>query len=91
MTLFHGLHGLSIKYYNGCESFLQQLLVRTVSSRLSRIYGSLGDEEQKGHHERLAAAMEEDLELRCGSCNETFGLEPDSLEALPCSHILHAR
>ncbi|XP_020292621.1 43 kDa receptor-associated protein of the synapse homolog isoform X2 [Pseudomyrmex gracilis] len=68
-----------------------KLLVRTVRSRLSRIYGSLGDEEQKGHHERLAIAMEEDLELRCGSCNEPFGLEADSLEALPCSHILHAR
>ncbi|CAL1687688.1 unnamed protein product [Lasius platythorax] len=68
-----------------------KLLVRTVRSRLSRIYGSLGDEEQKGHHERLAIAMEEDLELRCGSCNEPFGLESDSLEALPCSHILHAR
>lgn len=60
-------------------------------SRLSRIYDSLGDEEQKTHHERLATAMEEDLELRCGSCNEPFGLETDSLEALPCSHILHAR
>ncbi|XP_047350085.1 43 kDa receptor-associated protein of the synapse homolog isoform X3 [Vespa velutina] len=68
-----------------------KLLVRTVRSRLSRIYGSLGDEEQKGHHERLAATMEEDLELRCGGCNEPFGLEADSLEALPCSHILHAR
>ncbi|XP_011862140.1 PREDICTED: 43 kDa receptor-associated protein of the synapse homolog isoform X3 [Vollenhovia emeryi] len=68
-----------------------KLLVRTVRSRLSRIYGSLGDEEQKGHFERLAIAMEEDLELRCGSCNEPFGLEADSLEALPCSHILHAR
>ncbi|XP_071628029.1 43 kDa receptor-associated protein of the synapse homolog isoform X3 [Temnothorax longispinosus] len=67
------------------------LLVRTVRSRLSKIYGSLGDEEQKGHYERLAIAMEEDLELRCGSCNEPFGLEADSLEALPCSHILHAR
>ncbi|CAD1479095.1 unnamed protein product, partial [Heterotrigona itama] len=66
-------------------------LVRTVRSRLSRIYGSLGDEEQKAHHERLAMAMEEDLELRCGGCNEPFGLEADSLEALPCSHILHAR
>ncbi|XP_017799110.1 PREDICTED: 43 kDa receptor-associated protein of the synapse homolog [Habropoda laboriosa] len=68
-----------------------KFLVRTVRSRLSRIYGSLGDEEQKAHHERLAAAMEEDLELRCGGCNEPFGLEADSLEALPCSHILHAR
>ncbi|XP_024936674.1 43 kDa receptor-associated protein of the synapse homolog isoform X4 [Cephus cinctus] len=66
------------------------LLVRTVRSRLSRIYGSLGDEEQRQHHERLAAAMEEDLELRCGGCGKPFGLEADSLEALPCSHILHA-
>lgn len=70
---------------------LSQLLVRTVRERLSQIYESLGDEEQKAHHQRLAAAMEEDLELRCGGCNESFGLEADSLEALPCSHILHAR
>ncbi|XP_057334078.1 43 kDa receptor-associated protein of the synapse homolog [Microplitis mediator] len=68
-----------------------KLLVRTVRCRLSRIYGSLGDEEQKNHHERIAAATEEDLELRCGGCNESFGLEADTLEALPCSHILHAR
>lgn len=68
-----------------------QLLVRTVRSRLSRIYGALGEEEQKAHHLRLAEAIEEDLELRCGGCNESFGLEADSLEALPCSHILHAR
>ncbi|XP_034941907.1 43 kDa receptor-associated protein of the synapse homolog isoform X2 [Chelonus insularis] len=68
-----------------------KLLVRTVRCRLSRIYGSLGDEEQKSHHERIALATEEDLELRCGGCNEPFGLEADTLEALPCSHILHAR
>ncbi|KYM88536.1 43 kDa receptor-associated protein of the synapse [Atta colombica] len=73
------------------SEYCEILLVRTVRSRLSKIYGSLGDEEQKGHYERLATAMEEDLELRCGSCNEPFGLEADSLEALPCSHILHAR
>uniref|UniRef100_A0ABD2WSJ4 RING-type domain-containing protein n=1 Tax=Trichogramma kaykai TaxID=54128 RepID=A0ABD2WSJ4_9HYME len=68
-----------------------KLLMRTVRGRLSRIYGSLGDEEQKAHFERAAASIEEDLELRCGGCGEPFGLETDSLEALPCSHILHAR
>ncbi|XP_044017151.1 43 kDa receptor-associated protein of the synapse homolog isoform X2 [Aphidius gifuensis] len=68
-----------------------KLLVRIVRSRLSRIYGSLGDEEQKSHHEKIAIATEEDLELTCGACNMSFGLESDSLEALPCSHILHAR
>lgn len=60
-------------------------------SRLSRIYGSLGDEELKTYHKRIAIATEEDLELKCGACNMTFGLKSDTLEALPCSHILHAR
>jgi len=68
-----------------------QLLVRTVRVRLSRIYQSLGDEEQQAVHERLAQCLEEELELQCGACNLPFGLDSDSLEALPCSHILHAR
>ncbi|KAJ9578537.1 hypothetical protein L9F63_005266, partial [Diploptera punctata] len=68
-----------------------KLLVRTVRVRLSRIYQSLGDEEQQAVHERLAQCLEEELELQCGACNLPFGLEADSLEALPCSHILHAR
>lgn len=42
-------------------------------------------------HERLAQCLEEELELQCGACNLPFGLDSDSLEALPCSHILHAR
>ncbi|XP_021935109.1 43 kDa receptor-associated protein of the synapse homolog isoform X1 [Zootermopsis nevadensis] len=68
-----------------------KLLVRTVRVRLSRIYQSLGDEEQQAVHERLAQCLEEELELQCGACNLPFGLDSDSLEALPCSHILHAR
>lgn len=68
-----------------------QLLVRTVRVRLSRIYQSLGDDEQQAVHERLAQCLEEELELQCGACNLPFGLDSDSLEALPCSHILHAR
>jgi hypothetical protein len=71
--------------------FCDQLLVRTVRVRLSRIYQSLGDEEQQAVHERLAQCLEEELELQCGACNLPFGLDSDSLEALPCSHILHAR
>jgi hypothetical protein len=65
--------------------------MRTVRVRLSRIYQSLGDEEQQAVHERLAQCLEEELELQCGACNLPFGLDSDSLEALPCSHILHAR
>nr|CAD7450299.1 unnamed protein product [Timema bartmani] len=67
------------------------MLVRTVRARLGRIYQSLGDEEQQAVHERLSQCLEEELELQCGACNMPFGLESDSLEALPCSHILHAR
>jgi hypothetical protein len=66
-------------------------LVRNVRERLARIYHNLGDEDQQAHHERLAAQLDEELELVCGACNLPYGCEADSLEALPCAHILHAR
>ncbi|KAG4075266.1 hypothetical protein HA402_003057 [Bradysia odoriphaga] len=68
-----------------------KLLVRKIRARLALIYRSLGDEEQFKTHERLATQAEAALGLHCGVCNESFGLEVDSLEALPCAHILHAR
>ncbi|XP_057658538.1 43 kDa receptor-associated protein of the synapse homolog isoform X1 [Diorhabda carinulata] len=68
-----------------------KLLVRKIRIRLSRIYHALGDEDQKLHHERLALRIQEDLDLQCGGCGSPYGLEGDSLEALPCAHILHAR
>ncbi|KAJ8921219.1 hypothetical protein NQ315_013691 [Exocentrus adspersus] len=68
-----------------------KLLVRTVRIRLSRIYHSLGDEDQKLHHERVAHRLQQDLDLQCAGCGSPYGLESDSLEALPCAHILHAR
>lgn len=68
-----------------------QLLVRAVRVRLSRIYHSLGDENNKLHHERVAFRLQHDLDLNCAGCGSPYGLEADSLEALPCAHILHAR
>ncbi|XP_049767872.1 43 kDa receptor-associated protein of the synapse homolog [Schistocerca cancellata] len=68
-----------------------KLLVRTVRVRLARIYQALGDEEQQAVQERLARCLEDELELQCGACSQPFGLDDDSLEALPCAHILHAR
>ncbi|CAH1164835.1 unnamed protein product [Phaedon cochleariae] len=68
-----------------------KLLVRKVRIRLSRIYHSLGDEEQKVHHERVALRLQEDLDLLCAGCGSPYGIDSDSLEALPCAHILHAR
>lgn len=65
--------------------------MRTVRLRLSKIYHSLGDEDQRMHHERVALRLQQDLDLTCGACNSPYGLESDSLEALPCAHILHAR
>lgn len=65
--------------------------MRTVRVRLSRIYHALGDEDQKLHHERVAMRLQQDLDLQCAGCGSPYGLESDSLEALPCAHILHAR
>lgn len=68
-----------------------KLLVRKIRSRLALIYRALGDEEQYNTHSRLASQTDAALGLTCGACGEVFGLEADSLEALPCAHILHAR
>lgn len=67
------------------------MLVMIVRTRLARIYGALGDEEQRLHHERVAHRLQQDLDLQCAGCGSPYGLEADSLEALPCAHILHAR
>ncbi|XP_030379611.1 43 kDa receptor-associated protein of the synapse homolog isoform X2 [Scaptodrosophila lebanonensis] len=68
-----------------------KLLVRKIRSRLALIYRALGDEDQYNTHFRLANQTDAALGLNCGACGELFGLQPDSLEALPCAHILHAR
>lgn len=68
-----------------------QLLVRKIRRRLALIYRALGDEDQYNTHIRLANQTDSALGLNCGACGEVFGLEPDSLEVLPCAHILHAR
>ncbi|TMW46627.1 hypothetical protein DOY81_008292 [Sarcophaga bullata] len=68
-----------------------KLLVRKIRRRLALIYRALGDEEQYNTHIRLANQTDLALGLNCGACGEIFGLEPDSLEALPCAHILHSR
>lgn len=68
-----------------------KLLVVAVRARLSRIYAALGDEDQKLHHERLGERLKHELELTCGACGQSLGIEPDALEALPCAHLLHAR
>ena len=62
-----------------------KLLVRKIRSRLALIYRSLGDEEQFKTHSRLATQADAALGLHCGACNEIFGIENNSLEALPCS------
>ncbi|XP_060534207.1 43 kDa receptor-associated protein of the synapse homolog [Cylas formicarius] len=68
-----------------------KLLVRAVRLRLSKIYHALGDEDQKLHHERVALRLQQDLDMQCAGCGSPYGLDADSLEALPCAHILHAR
>ncbi|XP_018796397.1 PREDICTED: 43 kDa receptor-associated protein of the synapse homolog isoform X1 [Bactrocera latifrons] len=73
------------------SSIGSKLLVRRIRSRLALIYRALGDEEQYSTHLRLAGQTDAALGLFCGACGDTFGLEPSSIEALPCAHILHAR
>lgn len=65
--------------------------MRTTRIRLCKICQSLGDVEQMTEHEKKIQQLEEELEMVCGSCNIPFGFESDSLEVLPCTHILHAR
>lgn len=67
------------------------MLVRKVRLRLAQIYRSLGDEENYQNHIKLATQAELSLGLNCCLCGESYGLNCDSLEALPCAHILHAR
>lgn len=67
------------------------MLVRKVRLRLAQIYRSLGDEENYQNHIKLATQTEHSLGLNCCLCGETYGLQNDSLEALPCAHILHHR
>ena len=68
-----------------------KMLVRKVRLRLAQIYRSLGDEENYQNHIKLATQTEHSLGLNCCLCGETYGLQNDSLEALPCAHILHHR
>lgn len=67
------------------------MLVRKVRLRLASIYLSLGDEENYQIHVKQATQTENSLGLNCCLCGETYGLQNDSLEALPCAHILHHR
>lgn len=67
------------------------MLVLKTRQRLASIYQSLGDEEASKNQTELANQTELSLGLNCGSCGDPYGLEADSLEALPCAHILHAR
>lgn len=67
------------------------MLVRKVRLRLAQIYRSLNEEENYQNHIKLATQTEHSLGLNCCLCGETYGLQNDSLEALPCAHILHHR
>lgn len=67
------------------------MLVLKTRQRLASIYEALGDEESCKNQIELANQTELSLGINCGSCGEQYGLEADSLEALPCAHILHAR
>lgn len=71
--------------------FVFQMLVRKVRLRLAQIYLALGDQENYQNHVKLATQVELSLGLNCCLCGESYGLTNESLEALPCAHILHMR
>lgn len=56
------------------------------------LYRVLSDDENSGLQERLANCLTEEMELVCGVCHERYGDQGgNSLDALPCSHIFHAK
>jgi len=66
--------------------------MRSAHLRLAEIYHILEDTEQESLQQRLAACLSEEMELVCGVCREPYGDTPsNSLDALPCSHIFHAK
>ncbi|CAL4059025.1 unnamed protein product, partial [Meganyctiphanes norvegica] len=71
----------------GCK-----LLMRSAHIRLAEIYRILNDKENDQLQERLAACLTEEMELVCGVCGDRYGDQGgNSLDALPCSHIFHAK
>ena len=68
------------------------MLMRACHTRLALIYDELGDDDAVRLQERLASVLVEEMELSCGSCRQHMGIRhANSLDALPCSHLFHAR
>lgn len=66
--------------------------MRSAHLRLMELYRVLSDDENSGLQERLANCLTEEMELVCGVCHERYGDQGgNSLDALPCSHIFHAK
>ena len=66
--------------------------MRSAHIRLGELYRVLNDEENHTLQERLASCLTEEMELVCGVCKERYGDQGgNSLDALPCSHIFHAK
>ncbi|XP_064116523.1 43 kDa receptor-associated protein of the synapse isoform X2 [Macrobrachium rosenbergii] len=71
----------------GCK-----LIMRSAHVRLGELYRVLNDEENHSLQERLASCLTDEMELVCGVCKERYGDQGgNSLDALPCSHIFHAK
>ena len=66
--------------------------MRSAHLRLAEIYHILEDGEQQSLQQRLAGCLTDEMELQCGVCGEHYGdTSGNSLDALPCSHIFHAK
>ena len=66
--------------------------MRSAHLRLQQIYRVLKDSENEHRQERLINCLTEEMELVCGVCRDQYGdISGNSLDALPCSHIFHAK
>ncbi|KAK4304016.1 hypothetical protein Pmani_024010 [Petrolisthes manimaculis] len=74
------------------SSLCCKLIMRSSHLRLAELYRILNDEENDALQCRLAACLTEEMELTCGVCGDRYGDQGgNSLDALPCSHIFHAK
>ena len=59
--------------------------------RMTDLYRMVGNLEGSNQCNKDMVQVTNDLELFCGVCGEQMGLSPESLDPLPCGHLIHGR